>query len=239
MYKDKPVIGLTSSFENKQDAPKVFLPQAYLDAIRQFGGIPLLIPVCASDEERALLLDQCDGLVLTGGDDIEPERYSESVWNDTVEPAPERDSAEWKVCAMALERNIPILGICRGFQLLNVFFGGSLYQDLPTQFTSDISHRMEKPDHRTCHDCVVEPGSALHRLISERIIGVNSHHHQAVKALAPGLQVMARATDGLIEAFCRMDGPFCWGVQWHPEKIWDIAPSSGMIFEAFLDACKQ
>lgn len=239
MYKDKPVIGLTSSFENKQDAPKVFLPQAYLDAIRQFGGIPLLIPVCASDEERALLLDQCDGLVLTGGDDIEPERYGESVWNDTVEPAPERDSAEWKVCAMALERNIPILGICRGFQLLNVFFGGSLYQDLPTQFESVVSHRLEKADYSICHDCIVEEDSPLHALSGEQVISVNSYHHQAVRELAPGLAVMARATDGIIEAFCRTEAPFCWGVQWHPEKIWDIAPSSGKIFEAFLGACKQ
>ena len=238
MYNGKPVIGLTSSFERVEDASKVFLPHAYFDAVRHFGGIPMLIPVYATDAERMYLLDQCDGLVLTGGDDIDPIRYGEQIWNDTVEPAPERDEAEWKVCSMALERKIPILGICRGFQLLNVFLGGSLYQDLPTQYTSDIGHRMEKPDIRTSHSCVIDIQTPLYKWVGEAQIGVNSHHHQAVKDLAPGLAAMASATDGLVEAFYRPECRFCWGVQWHPEKIWQIEPSSGKVFEAFMDACR-
>lgn len=237
MYNGKPVIGLTSSFEAIPEADKIFLPHAYFDAVRHFGGIPMMIPVHATEEEQLFLLNQCDGLILTGGNDIDPKHYGESIWNDTVEPAPERDAAEWKICGMALERNIPILGICRGFQLLNVFFGGSLYQDLPTQYTSDIGHRMEKPDIRTCHDCVVNQDSPMYHWVQEAVIGVNSHHHQAVKSLAPGLVAMATARDGLVEAFYRPEHLFCCGVQWHPEKIWQIAPSSGRIFEAFIAAC--
>lgn len=239
MYGNKPVIGLTGSFMQYKNAPIHNLGQSYLHAVRHFGGIPLFIPVLAEEEELSWLISRCDGLILTGGVDIDPQRFGETVLNDTVAISPERDESEHRVLELAVERNIPILGICRGIQMLNVYFGGSLYQDIPAQVDTEIRHAMQMPYHRTCHNCTVVQGSALHRLLSRDVIAVNSHHHQSVKVPAPGFEVMARSEDGIIEAICHREKEFCWGVQWHPERIWDIEPSSADIFRAFIAACKK
>lgn len=237
MENKKPVIGLTSSFMTHEDRELVFLPHAYFDAVRHFGGIPVLIPVFAPEEELNFLLDRCDGLILTGGDDIDPKLYGEETLNDTVVIAPERDALEGKVIDMALRRNLPIFGICRGIQMMNVHFGGTLWQDIPAQIPSDVAHSMAKPHHRTCHSCILEQNTPLFDLCGAQI-AVNSHHHQAVKDPAPGFTVMGRSEDGIIEAIYDPCKSFCWGVQWHPEKIWDIEDSSAKLFEVFLNACQ-
>ena len=214
MYNGKPVIGLTSSFEAIPEADKIFLPHAYFDAVRHFGGIPMMIPVHATEEEQLFLLNQCDGLILTGGNDIAPKHYGESIWNDTVEPAPERDAAEWKICGMALERNIPILGICRGFQLLNVFFGGTLHQLIPGHNDIPEGHRIH-----------IAPDSFLSSVYGFST-SVNSYHRQCVDEVAPGFTVTARAEDGTVEAIEKGN---ILGVQWQPEVMLDSP-----FFDAFL-----
>ncbi len=238
MEEKKPIIGLCSSYEKDEENDRIFLNKSYLDAIRQFGGMPLVIPAEAGEAEQAFLLAQCDGLVLTGGNDITPSLYGEEVLNDTVVPAPERDAGEPRLCRMALERDLPILGICRGIQIINVHFGGTLYQDIPAQFDTDVNHSMEKPHHRTCHDCRIPPHTPLHDLLGVDSIQVNSHHHQAVKRVAPGFEVMGTCSDGIVEAMYRPASRFLWAVQWHPEKIWDIEESSAKLFEVFIAACK-
>lgn len=238
MQNKKPVIALCSSYVKNEKVEQIFLNEAYLRAVRHFGGIPVVIPATAGEEEQAMLLEHCDGLILTGGNDIDPALYGEAVLNDTVEPAPERDAGEKRLCDLALERKLPILGICRGLQFLNVYFGGTLYQDIPSQFLTDVKHRMEEPYHRSSHDCLPEADSPLETLVGAEAIGVNSHHHQAVKDMAPGLTVMGRSGDGIVEALWKKDEKFLWAVQWHPESIWDIEPSSAKIFEAFITACK-
>lgn len=238
MIHEKPIIGLCSSYEKDENNDRVFLNHAYLEAIRHFGGMPMVIPAEAGEQEQAFLLSQCDGLVLTGGDDIDPTLYGEQILNDTVKPAPERDVGEPRLLRMAEEKDLPILGICRGAQILNVYFGGTLYQDIPAQLSTSVKHSMEKPYHRTCHDCLVTPGSPLAAWTGKEVIQVNSHHHQAVKAVAPGLKAMGSCSDGVVEAIWKPDAKFICAVQWHPEKIWDMEESSARIFEAFIDACK-
>lgn len=238
MVNGKPVIGLCSSYENNEENDRIFLNHDYLNAIRHFGGMPLVIPAEADEAEQQYLLEQCDGLLLTGGDDIDPTLYGETILNDTVNTAPIRDAGEPRLCRMAEGLKLPILGICRGIQILNVYFGGSLYQDIPAQLETGVKHSMEKPYHRTCHDCIVTPGTPLAAWTGKDVIEVNSHHHQSVKAVAPGLEVMGTCSDGVVEALYKPDAKFLCAVQWHPEKIWDIEESSAKIFQAFLEACK-
>lgn len=239
MKNGKPIIGLASSCEKNENTDRIHLPSSYFSTIRHFGGIPVLIPVGAAEDELELLIDLCDGILLTGGNDIAPAVYGEAVLNDSVETTPERDESEKKICDLAVARKLPMLGICRGVQMINVYFGGTLYQDIPNQLTTGENHRMEAPYHRTSHNCVLTEGSPLRELSGRAVIGVNSHHHQSIKDMAPGFLSMGACEDGIIEAIWNPNEKFLWGVQWHPEQIWDIEEASAKIFEAFIEACKK
>lgn len=238
MTEKKPIIGVSSSYSGKENEEQITINQNYLESVRHAGGIPLLLPVDASEEELRLLVQGCDGMILTGGADIDPRLYGEEILNDSVTLAPVRDRGEKILCALAEERGFPLLGICRGVQYLNFYYGGDLYQDIPTQLQTEVKHRMEPPYRRTCHRCLLEAGSPLRDLLQTEEISVNSHHHQAIRKVAPGFRVMARCDDGVIEAIWKPDHKFLWGLQWHPEKIWDIDETSARILRAFIDACR-
>lgn len=236
MYSGKPIIGLTGSFRPHEWTAQHYLNQSYYHAIRHFGGIPVLIPVLAEKEELEYLMSTLDGLVLTGGDDIDPALFGESILNDTVLLCAERDQAEYEALKIAVSRQMPILGICRGIQVMNVFFGGTLYQDIPAQIPNCGQHRMEPPYHRTGHSCIPEPGTPM---AGWGTFGVNSHHHQAIRQVAPGYRCMGKSEEGIIEAIFDPNHRFRWGVQWHPERIWDIEQTSAAVFTTFIDTCKQ
>jgi putative glutamine amidotransferase len=186
------------------------------------------------------------GLLLTGGGDVEPSRYGEAKHAATVEVAPERDAFELALVKEARRLNLPILAICRGVQVMNVAFGGTLVQDIPTQVENTLDHALTVPPHKPfdyAHDVWVDDNSLLAKLMTERLSGsdsfaVNSRHHQAVKDVAPGFRVVATAPDGIIEAIEDPTARFCIGVQWHPENFWRTGEFRPL-FEGFVEAANQ
>ena len=180
------------------------------------------------------------GLLLTGGDDVAPARYGESRHEKTVEE-PQRDEFELALVTAAHAADLPIFAICRGIQVLNVAFGGTLVQDIPSQIAGALNHSLPIPpntSHTLAHEVWVEPDSLLSRLMSDRlnadVCDVNSRHHQAVRAVAPGFRAVATAPDGVIEAIEDPRLRFCLGVQWHPENFWRTSEFRSL-FEGFLD----
>src|SRR5262245_56359115 len=186
-------------------------------------------------------LEHCDGLMLTGGVDVEPRLYGETP-HPTVEIDPVRDDYEMALAREALSRDLPLLAICRGVQVLNVAGGGSLVQDIPSALPGSLTHQIEQPKNAIAHDVAIPAGTCLARLLDNRLgtdrtIQVNSRHHQSIKDAAPGFVVSATSPDGIIEAIERRDAPFCVGVQWHPENFWQTGEFSGL-FDGLVEAAR-
>ena len=190
-----------------------------------------MLPLTEEDEVLEEIAGRFDGFLFTGGPDVEPALYGQKKESFCGEICPGRDAMEMKLFRLAYELDKPILGICRGLQLVNVALGGTLYQDIPTQAPSEISHRvLEKPLARDTHEIFVEPDCPFGEL--PLCLNVNSRHHQAIDRLAPGLKVRARAADGIIEAVYMPEKPWIRAVQWHPENFCNDL--SRVIFEEFL-----
>jgi len=213
-------------------------PADYIASIERAGARTLVI-----DRARTAardVLDDAAGLLLTGGGDVDPARYGEAE-DPTFEAAEEgRDEYETAIVRLALERDLPVLAICRGVQILNVALGGSLIQDIPSQHPSGVNHSLTDPKWAIAHDVTIATDSRLHAALRERITGegllpVNSRHHQSIKAIAPHLRVTATAPDGIIEAVERPGSTFCLGVQWHPENFLEHDEFGGL-FRAFVEA---
>ncbi|HEX7186161.1 MAG TPA: gamma-glutamyl-gamma-aminobutyrate hydrolase family protein [Thermoanaerobaculia bacterium] len=196
----------------------------YVESLRAAGFAPEEVRTVTPDERNDLpeLAARAAGLVLCGGVDVMPERYGEEVLPDgDVEVFPERDEMEWSLLDAAREARIPVWGICRGLQVLNVYLGGSLWQDLPSQCPSDVPHSILKPLDALAHPIeVIDPGTGLGQLLSRDTPRVNSRHHQAIKRLADGFVPVARSADGLLEAV-ELPREDWWvrAVQWHPENL--------------------
>jgi len=186
-----------------------------------------------------------DGLLLSGGEDVAPERYGETPHPTVTEVDPARDAFEIALIAEARQRDLPIFAICRGIQILNVACGGSLVQDIPSQLGETMEHSFTVPPHQPfsrAHEVWIEKDSLLAALLRERLSDadsceVNSRHHQSVKMLAPGFKVSATAPDGVIEAIEDPAATFCLGVQWHPENFWRTGEFRSL-FEGFLNAAQ-
>lgn len=163
-------------------------------------------------------LDGCDGVLLTGGVDVDPRVYGETP-HPTVDTDITRDDYELALTKLAIARDLPLLAVCRGVQVLNVAAGGTLIQDLPSQCPSEIPHSITEPKNAIAHDVTIAPGTCLSMLLGKPAMSVNSRHHQAVKDAAPGFIVSAVSPDGVVEAIERPASTFCVGVQWHPENF--------------------
>ena len=204
-----PVIGISCG---RTSAGAATLSANYTDAVLRSGGIPVIFPTVSDPAAAEALLKSVDGVIFSGGPDLDPSYYGESVWNETVEVDTLRDVSDLMLMRAALEAGKPVMAICRGEQLMNVVRGGSLYQDLPTQTDTLVKH-----GGGTWHRIGVEKGSVLHDLFGEDSLTVNSFHHQAVKAVAPGVRVTARAADGTVEAY--EYGKSVIAFQFHPEGM--------------------
>ena len=236
----KPLIGITS-LSVESPVPRSAVNQAYVKAVLAAGGAPVCIPVGLDDESLERVYSTLDGLLLPGGDDIAPQRYGEGPHPFLGDVDEGRDDLELTLARQALSDNLPVLGICRGVQLLAVAAGGTLYQDLPTQRPSDLPHEVrEFGRQELVHDITLEPGSRLASALGRTTTRVNSLHHQAIRDLPRGFLVSARAPDGLVEGIEASGDHFQVGVQCHPEEIWNsTAPEFARLFSAFVDAARQ
>lgn len=216
-------------------------PDLYLQAVRAAGGLPVLLPAPAG----VAPLHETQGLLLAGGRDVDPPLYGQAPDPRVVETLDidrERDEMELALIAAALERALPVLGICRGIQVLNVALGGTLVQDLSLRGLDAAAHQQrrrqpEPPEWAPVHDVRLEADSRLARLLGAPAVGVNSFHHQAVDEVAPGLRATGRAPDGVVEGLESADDRFIVGVQWHPERMGDATPQRALI-AALVDAAR-
>jgi len=235
----KPIIGLTTYLEQAQtgvwDVQAAFLPKVYFDAITRAGGIAVLLPPQPVDEQIAKdVLDGLHGLIITGGKDVDPERYGQSAHPLTDEPRRDRDAWEDALLSAAIDRELPFLGICRGAQLLNVALGGTLTQHLPDVIGSTRYSLGEGNFADT--EVQIDEGSKLARVLEgHNGFDVKSYHHQAIDEIADGLVVSARSDDGVIQAVELAGVPFGLGVQWHPEQG---AEEDALLFEGLVDAAR-
>jgi putative glutamine amidotransferase len=210
----------------------------YVESVKRAGGEPVVLDA-AGDPAGAL--DRVDGLLLTGGLDVDPVLYGEPP-HATTEVDAARDLFEIPLSRDAVARDLPIFAICRGVQVLNVAAGGSLIQDIPSTVTTDLTHSIDIPKDHAAHQVRVTPGtrlaSSLGGSVSQETCAVNSRHHQAVGRVAPSFVVSATSDDGVIEAIERPASTFCVGVQWHPENFWRTGEFGGL-FGAFVEAANQ
>ncbi|MEW5865692.1 MAG: gamma-glutamyl-gamma-aminobutyrate hydrolase family protein [Bacillota bacterium] len=228
----RPLIGITCSTESNGSRRHI-LSYDYVHAVGAAGGDPVILP--PSDAQAASnLANTLDGILLSGGVDIDPRHFGEDPHPRLGSIDPERDDFELALVRAALQVGTPLLAICRGIQVLNVAAGGTLFQDIPSQMSGAIKHRQDAPRHHASHRVTVERHSKLAGMVGAGEVLVNSFHHQAVRDLAPGFIVSARATDGVIEGIESTHDLFVVGVQWHPESMTDVYPAMLEIFATFV-----
>ena len=238
-----PIIGITCGrLQGLSWAPNLLTSLAnavheeYANAVFESGGVPILIPVDQNAETVSALMERIDGLLLTGGADIHPCRYNEEPHKNIGSIDNKRDEMEFLALKSAWERNIPVFGVCRGHQFINVFFKGSLYQDIPAQMEGAFCHSQVSEKNINTHTVSIENGSLLHRILKKDRLLVNSKHHQSVKTVGVGIKVIAKTDDGIVESIERPSRPFFMSVQWHPECTFKTDPDSRKIFSAFIQA---
>jgi len=238
-----PTIGLTTAVlapAGEHRPPRLAQNNTYVQAVVRAGGLPLLIPHLEDEALLRAVYERLDGLLLPGGEDIHPDHFREAIHEQCGSISPERDATELPLARWAVQEGKPLLGICRGVQVLNVALGGSLYQDIASQCPDAGRHDWYPgvPRNFLAHSAALVDGTHLARILGASALKVNSLHHQSVKDVAPALEVAAVAPDGIVEAVEGRDHPFAIGVQWHPEELAGTDVRSRLLFEAFVRASR-
>jgi len=239
----RPLIGITCSRE-VGGAWGRYSPGHYMDytfdeysrAVCSLGGAPVLIPVAPNRDSLLEIAGRINGLILSGGPDINPRFYFQQPLEGLGEVDEDLDRMELEIAKIAFEKNLPLFAICRGIQTLNVSLGGTLYQDINIWIPDSIKHAPNIQKSVNTHTVRIEKQTFLYDIIKRRKIWVNGKHHQAIKNLAPGLKISAVANDGIVEAIEDPTKKFVIGVQWHPEGTWKEDSNSKKLFRAFVKA---
>jgi len=241
---DRPFIGISASQYQKPGRTWRYniAYEPNIVAIERAGGLPIIIPASVSMDTLDAIYQRLDGVLLPGGGDINPQAYGQQAHEtiDSVDDA--RDSIEMTLTRKAVADDLPIFGICRGVQVMNVALGGSLLQDIPSMVEHAARHTIDKerePRSKVLHDVRIEEGTRLAQIIGESVVPVNSIHHQALGNIAPGARVTAYSSDGLKEGIELPDKHFALAVQWHPEDMIDDDPRMQALFDAFVDAARN
>jgi len=241
----RPAIGITCDYDLGISSQSIspgrsyfFSNKNYAQAVEKSGGLPLLLPCLSSEEIVEAFLDKIDGLLLSGGVDIDPSYYREEPDPRLGGLNPERAAFEVMIIQRALERDLPLLGICGGYQLLNVVAEGSLYQDIYSQVPQVLNHRQRAPRWYPYHTVQIEKESKLRQILRIDSLRVNSRHHQAVKNLGKDFKVSASTSDNIIEAIESTVHRFVIGVQWHPEDMFERDAHARSLFQALIKAAQ-
>lgn len=247
----KPIIGITSNYSDNDihgTSSKIgakhqqwqLLADDYIYSVEVAGGIPVILPVVKDVETIKPLLEKLDGLIVSGGSDIDPKYYGQYMKKELGGIMPKRDDFEIELVRYALyETDIPILGICRGCQVLNVVAGGTLYQDMSYQESTLMNHAcLQSPKYYPVHSVMIDEASRLSQIFETETIDVNSYHHQAIETVGKGFKVVMRAPDNTSEAI-EMEGErFVMALQWHPEMMTEHDEKYLKVFNAFIDECQ-
>jgi putative glutamine amidotransferase len=217
------------------------MTKVYIQCLEAAGTAPIIIPLLEHEEALRAIYEQLDGLFLAGGVDVDPSLYGEAPHPRLGDVNRHRDHVEITLLRWALEDGLPVLAVCRGIQVLNVAAGGTLYQDIEAQVPNAIRHNYHKikPRNYRAHEVTVEPNTRLSEVMGTRMVRVNSLHHQAVRDVAPGFRVTARAADGVIEGIEQVNGHFVVGVQWHPEALAEEDAAMQALFDTFINEIKE
>lgn len=233
----RPLIGITMSLDYGSKTSK--LREKYIIAVEKAGGVPLAVPPLQDKNVLDVLVQKLDGIILTGGPDIDPSYFHQLPHPSLGNVCPRRDKSEIYLAAEFIKLSKPILGICRGLQVINVAMGGTICQDIPSHIQNPIKHMQDAPRWHKSHEIeIVDTESLIYKIMGRGRTCVNSFHHQAVERPAPNLKITALAPDGVVEAMESEAGGFCLGVQWHPEDLIDDIIHM-RLFEFMINAAKD
>lgn len=231
-----PIIGLTPIVD---DEKKNALYSTYVDSINDAGGLAIILPYTDNESVLRGYAGLCDGFLFTGGVDVDPAIYGEDILPECGVIQKYRDSYELRLLSLVIESKKPAIFICRGAQVLNVGLGGTLYQDIETQYKTEIPHTQTQAKTEPSHDVNVLEDTPLYRLVGKTRMTANSFHHQSIKDLGRGLCVMATADDGIIEAVYSTGDAYLRAYQWHPERLARLSRDNNALFVDFIKAAKK